>query len=378
MTADAPTITLALTGDVMTGRGIDQILTHPSPPIIYESYVKSALGYVALAEDANGPIQRPAPFAYIWGEALDALRQRRPDVLIVNLETAVTRADRPAPKGINYRMNPDNVGVLTAAGIDCCVLANNHVLDWGEDGLLETLEVLARTGLKTVGAGRTAAEAAAPAIFPLPDKGRVLVYGLACASSGVPTDWAATASRPGVNFLDRPSPAAVQPIAARIRDDRRNGDIVVVSIHWGPNWGYRVDPGDRAFAHGLVEAGVDLVHGHSSHHARPFEMYRDRPILYGCGDFINDYEGIEAHTAYRDDLPLMVVARFAPARRRLVDFDLIPFYIRNFRLSQAGPDDAAWLQGELDRECRRLGGEARLDADGTLRWSPTGGRRPAT
>ena len=125
------------------------------------------------------------PFAYIWGEALDAVGKRRPDAWIVNLETAVTRADDPWPKGINYRMNPDNLPCLVVAGVDCCVLANNHVLDWGRDGLIETLEILERAGIKTTGAGRNLEEAA-PAILRLPGERRGLVYAFACRRVGFP------------------------------------------------------------------------------------------------------------------------------------------------------------------------------------------------
>ena len=114
----------------MTGRGIDQILPHPCDPVLYEDRLKSALGYVALAERAHGPIGRPVRFEYIWGGALEALSRRAPDARIINLETAITEDGPPEPKGINYRMNPANVPVLTAAGIHCCVLANNHVMDW--------------------------------------------------------------------------------------------------------------------------------------------------------------------------------------------------------------------------------------------------------
>jgi poly-gamma-glutamate capsule biosynthesis protein CapA/YwtB (metallophosphatase superfamily) len=190
-----------LCGDVMTGRGIDQILPHPSPPVLYEDYVKSALGYVGLAEVANGPIERPVDPSYVWGDLQGVLRHRPPDLRIVNLETAVTRSDRYWPKGINYRMHPGNVPCLTAAGIDCCVLANNHVLDWGEDGLLETLNALRAAGMATTGAGRNAEEAWAPAVFPVAGGGRALVYAVGCPSSGVPMEWAAGRDRPGVSFL---------------------------------------------------------------------------------------------------------------------------------------------------------------------------------
>src|SRR4029453_6689562 len=128
----APTVTFFLCGDVMTGRGIDQILPHPSRPQLFEPYVRSAVEYVNLAERANGPIARPVDYAYVWGDALAELERVRPDARIVNLETAVTASDDAwSGKGIHYRMHPANVSCLTVAKLDCCCLANNHVLDWG-------------------------------------------------------------------------------------------------------------------------------------------------------------------------------------------------------------------------------------------------------
>ena len=133
------TMRLFLCGDVMLGRGIDQVLPRPCDPAIHESYVHSALDYVRLAEEANGAIPRPVVPSYIWGAALDELNRTQPDARIINLETAITRSEDFAPKGINYRISPENADCLTAAAIDCCVLANNHVLDWGRMGLLDTL-----------------------------------------------------------------------------------------------------------------------------------------------------------------------------------------------------------------------------------------------
>src|SRR5688500_8641778 len=131
-------VMLFLCGDVMTGRGIDQVLPHLGNPTLFEEYMKSAMGYVELAEEANGPIPKPVAFAYIWGDALAELERAKPDVRIINLETAVTRSDDAQDKAVNYRMHPDNIPCLTAAHIDCCALANNHVLDWGYTGLAET------------------------------------------------------------------------------------------------------------------------------------------------------------------------------------------------------------------------------------------------
>jgi len=296
--AESDAITAMLAGDVMTGRGIDQILPHPVDPRLFEPYVTSAREYVALAGDANGPIPKPVDFSYIWGDALDELQRRGADVRIVNLETAVTEASEPLPKGINYRMSPRNAPCLQAAGIDCCTLANNHILDWGPAELFETLETLDALGIRHAGAGADLRSAEAPAILDVPGKGRVLVYAFAAPSSGVPHAWAATDDRPGVAFLAEPSSEDVRRIARRTRAERRPGDVVVASIHWGGNWGYQVPDRQRDFAHGLIdEAGVDIVHGHSSHHAKGIEVYQHRPILYGCGDFISDYEEISG-TAY--------------------------------------------------------------------------------
>jgi len=148
-------VKLCVTGDVMSGRGIDQILRCPGDPRIHEPSMQSALDYVAIAEQRSGPIPRHVPPAYVWGDALDFLRQAKPDAFVVNLETAVTDRGTPWPgKGIHYRMHPANVDILSVAGVDVAVLANNHVLDWSIPGLEQTLESLAASGVSKVGAGR--------------------------------------------------------------------------------------------------------------------------------------------------------------------------------------------------------------------------------
>ncbi len=365
-------LTLFLCGDVMTGRGIDQILPHPGGAQLFESYMRSARGYVALAERASGRIARPADFAYVWGDALAEFEHRRPDARIVNLETAVTAADAPWPgKGIHYRMHPDNAPCLGAAGIDCCVLANNHVLDWGREGLVQTLDTLRRAGIRSAGAGRDAIEAAAPAVLGVPGKGRVLVFAFGMASSGVPPDWAAGPGLPGVNFLPDLSAHSLQAIAARVRAVKRPGDLAVASIHWGGNWGFAIPPAQRRFARGLTDtAGVDVVHGHSSHHVKGIEVHRGRLILYGCGDFLNDYEGIGGYEAYRDDLALMYFPTLDLDSGRLRRMTLVPTRTRRFRIGRAPEDGVAWLLETLNREGRPLGTQLVRQPDGNLalRW----------
>jgi poly-gamma-glutamate synthesis protein (capsule biosynthesis protein) len=359
-------ITLGLCGDVMTGRGIDQILRNPSKPQLYESYMRSALGYVELAERVNGVIPRRVDASYVWGDALAEL-VRASDLRIVNLETSATTSDAWMPKGINYRMHPANVSCLRAARIDCCSLANNHVLDWGYAGLAETLDTLRKAGVRTAGAGSNRAEALAPAVLEVSGKGRVLVFAFGTTSSGIPADWAARPDRPGVNVLPDLSAETVKRIAAHVGALKRPGDIVAASIHWGGNWGYEIPAEHRRFAHQLVDrAGVDVIHGHSSHHPKGIEVYRDKPILYGCGDFLNDYEGIEGHETYRSHLVLLYVLTMDPATGTLSRLEMKPFEIRRFRLQRASSPDAEWLRSTLDREGKGLGTQVTRSSDNSL------------
>lgn len=391
-----PPLSLFLCGDVMTGRGIDQLLPQPSRPHLYEPYVTDARDYVRLAERDSGPIARPVGFDYVWGEAHAEIDRRAPQLRLANLETAITTAEDAWPgKGIHYRMHPANIGVLTAARIDGCVLANNHVLDWGRAGLAETLCVLRAAGIRTAGAGADEDEAAAPAIFDTP-AGRVLLFAAAHGSSGVPRDWGAARGHAGVWLLDEISARGAEPIARRIAAHRGAGDTVIVSLHWGGNWGYDIGRNERACAHALIEAGADLVHGHSSHHARGFEVHRGRLILYGCGDFINDYEGIGGHEAdrtaparsarrppwghaavlgrpdasgYRGDIAVAWFAQLEAGRLR--GLALVPFQSRQLSLRRASAQDTGWLLQILNRECRPFGVQLAAADDGSLRPAAT-------
>jgi poly-gamma-glutamate capsule biosynthesis protein CapA/YwtB (metallophosphatase superfamily) len=349
-------ITLLLCGDVMLGRGVDQILAHPGDPTLRERHVGDARVYVDLAERVNGPIPRPVGPTWPWGEALSALDEAGPDVRVLNLETSITRAAEFAPgKAVHYRMAPEGLPALAVARPDVCVLANNHVLDFGRPGLEETLEVLAATGLQTAGAGPDATEAHRPATVALEDGRRVLVFAVGTASSGIPPDWAATGRRSGVAYLAEPSDAGVREIVDRVHAYRRTGDRVVVSIHWGSNWGYDVARSQTRFAHALLEGGVDVIHGHSSHHPRPIEVHRGRLVLYGCGDLIDDYEGIAGHEEFRDDLRLLYLVTLDASTGELVELRMVPLQAKRMRLEHAAVQDRDWLRAVLDSVSRPFG-----------------------
>ncbi len=330
----------------------------------------SALNYVELAERAHGNISKPAGFAYIWGDALQELERRKPYPRIVNLETAVTASKTPEPKGINYKMNPTNVPVLTAAGVDCCALANNHVLDWGQPGLLDTLAALKTAGIRTAGAGANLAEASQPAVIDIAPECRILVFAFGMTNSGIFPDWAARSDRPGVRLLPDLSGETAEAVAAEVLGIRQPGDIVIISIHWGPNWGYEITAGQGLFARRLIDLGAcDIVQGHSSHHPLAIEIYRGRLILYGCGDFINDYEGISGYEEYRGDLSVMYLPCMNEADGALEALTLVLFQKHRFRLRPASFDDVRWFQTVINEESRRFATRVLL-RDGILNVEP--------
>lgn len=336
--ADMNLLKIFLCGDVMTGRGIDQILSHPAAPQIYESCINDARDYVLLAEQANGPIPRYRHGEYVWGDSLSELNLRQPHLKLVNLETSITRDGTPCKnKGIQYRMHPDNIDAISAAGIDVCSLANNHVLDWGIKGLEETLETLNRSDIHHAGAGDTIQQAQAPAIFPIPgSSGRILVFSMGMGSSGIPNDWGASSTRPGVWLIDDLSTKTVRQITERIEQDRRPGDFCIVSIHWGANWVHQIPVQHQIFAHELIDmAKVNLIHGHSSHHPIGIEIYKNTPVLYGCGDLINDYEGIASQYEIERDFTFMYFLEFDVRTWMLKHLDLVPFQRKKFTLNYA-------------------------------------------
>ncbi len=364
-------------GDVMTGRGVDQILPRPGDPRLREPYVTDARAYVRLTESVSGPIPQPAEFSWPWGDALAVLDQFSPDVRVINLETSITRRGDFAPgKEICYRMSPANIRCLIVARPDACALANNHTLDFGRAGLAETLSTLSGAGLRPAGAGHDPGSAQAPVVIGVPGS-RVLVFSCGLSSSGIPADWSVTAGQPGLNWLPAEPLDAADRLISQIQPAKRPNDMAVVSLHWGSNWGYEVSADQVRLAHRLIDGGADLIHGHSSHHPRPIDIYRGKLILYGCGDCIDDYEGITGHEEYRADLRLLYFAAVEAAAGRLTGLRMVPMRARRMRLEHATAADAGWLAAVLERISRRFGTQVDCGPGGVLTIStPGSGARP--
>ncbi len=206
-----------------------------------------------------------------------------------------------------------------------------------------------------------------PALVSAHDEHRVLVGSVAMKSAGVPESWAAHYDRPGVWLIRDPSLRDVaNEVAAEVLAHKREGDVAIVSVHWGSNWGHAIAASEIAFAHRLIDAGVDIIHGHSSHHPRPIEIYRGKPILYGCGDVIDDYEGIGGHQSFRGDLRLLYLTCTDPVGGELISLRMIPVRVRRMRLERASQTDTGWLRTTIEHTSRRFGTRVAARSDNLL------------
>ncbi|MFP4408738.1 MAG: CapA family protein [Spirochaetaceae bacterium] len=366
---------LFLAGDVMLGRGIDQALEHSCDPLLREPYVTDAREYLRLAESVNGALGAPLGPEEPWGEVLQLLKEEGAGHFFVNLETAVTNQGTYWPeKGIHYRMHPENVAVLQAAGVECCSLANNHAMDFDRSGLEETLSNLEAARIQVVGAGYDRGDARKPTFVGAepteqdgsgksrPGAGPLALVAACFPDSGVPYLWNAEHERSGVFFLEEPGESAAEAIVDAFREVPEETPRLL-SLHWGGNWGYEISEKQRRFARALIESGtVDFIFGHSSHHAKEIELYRDRGIVYGAGDLINDYEGIGGHREYRPELGLLYVVELT--RNALLRMEAIPFRRRRFRLERVSGKESGFFRRVLSHH--GTGPAISVDPDGRL------------
>ena len=287
-------------GDLMLGRAIDQIRPIHNPPAFGKPDARHPEVMLHWAEQRGVSIPRDVAPGYFWGQLLPELQSAAIDFTLFNLETAVTTESTWADKTYNFRMHPAGLDVLQAAGVHCVSLANNHGLDFGVRGLVDTIDALRAQQIGHAGAGLDPVQASAPAVHPLPGGTRLLLFAFACLDSGCRPADQALPHRPGIQLLPElrhdSEPAAVQQALERVRQCidtyRCPGDFVVLSLHWGRNWPDQIPEAHRQFAWRCVDdLGVNLIHGHSAHVPLPGEVRQGSVILYGCGDVLNDYEG---------------------------------------------------------------------------------------
>ncbi|TFB55627.1 CapA family protein [Cryobacterium tagatosivorans] len=327
---------IALVGDVMLGR-----------------LVNDALGDVEFT--GAGP-------EYPWGSTLPLLRSA--DIRIGNLEFVLSDDGTPWPaKVFRFRSDTRNVASLTAAGFTVVSLANNHVLDFGAEALRDMLGTLDRHGILHSGAGVGLEDARRPAIC----KAQALSVGLLAVTDNEP-GWAAEAAAPGVHFvpIDLGDHRAGE-LLALVRRTRGRVDLLIVSAHWGGNWGFEV-PGDhRTFARALIDAGADVVYGHSPHVVRGVEVYRGRPIIYSAGDFVDDYA---VDQFARNDQSFVFLLETDAGLPR--DLRLYPTVILDFQ-ARLARGSARAIARRMQALCGDLGTPATWSEDEACLTIPLGG-----
>jgi poly-gamma-glutamate capsule biosynthesis protein CapA/YwtB (metallophosphatase superfamily) len=312
---------IALTGDVMLGRLVDQ--------------------YV-IQNQSIGPDK-------IWSDLLPLLLKA--DRRLINLECVISECGRewqPDSKAFHFRARPRAIDFLRAAKIDCVTLANNHVLDYGADALLECLALLDRAGIKRTGAGASLEEALTPAIVDLP-QGRLAVVSL---TDNEP-EWEAGEQKPGVHYIAYDAKGLVEPYRSRLaqvlKQARSQADRVVVSAHVGPNWG-QPSVAMRMLAHQIVDLGADLYWGHSNHTPQGIELYKGKAILYSAGDFIDDYA---VDKDERNDLSFLFILELE--RSRIARIFLYPVCIEDLYVRLARDKEVEFLSRTMQAKCATFG-----------------------
>ena len=336
--ASSPPLRLGFTGDVMLGRLVNQ---H----------------------------QQNRPPEAVWGGMLDRLRSL--DGLFVNLECCLSTRGRPwsrTYRPFHFRADPSwAIPALRRAGVDWVALANNHVLDYGQEALTDTLEHLDRAGIAHAGAGRTLSAAREPSLVAVADG--ALTVGLVSFTDNTP-EYAADIDSPGtahveIDHTDARTRTAIREALTTLH--AAEPDLTVASLHWGPNMVESPPASFRDFARWLIDEGVDVVHGHSAHVFQGIEVYEGRPICYDTGDFVDDYA---VDPELRNDRSFLFELRVdrdgVPQELRL-----LPTEIREFAVQRAEPVPAQWSRERMRTLSEPFGTSFERD-DGELRLSLSG------
>lgn len=289
---------VALIGDVMLGRLVDDFL-----------------------ESTNDP-------CYVWGNTREVIQEC--DLAICNLECVIADSGTPwneTPKVFHFRSHAKYVDSLTCAGIDTVTLANNHSLDYGYTAFNDMLSSLKKAHIHYAGAGSSSTEATRPVILKVGD----IHVGLLSFTDDM-REWAAANDKPGIYYVPlKPSSAEWRGLFKNIRQAKTKCDFLIVSPHWGPNFGYEVEPIYVSWAHSIIKAGADMVFGHSGHIPRGIEIYKQKPIIYSAGDFIDDYAISEEEPNDEGFIYILELEGTTP-----VALQIHPIVIARFQASFAG------------------------------------------
>lgn len=292
-------IIVGLMGDVMIGRTVDKVLTQKG-------------------------------CAWAWGNMLPMLQQT--DFNLANLETALTRCEEKVWKTFNFKASPDKVEALKLANIRVVNLANNHVLDFTEAGLQETIDTLNDAGILHTGAGSNEEDAARAVVMDVNDVSIGII-----GYTDNERDWKAAKQKAGVNFIEVMDATDRKKVLEQVKTLKESVEVLILSLHWGPNMRAHPPKSFIRFARELVDAGVDVIHGHSAHNFQGMEVYRGKLICYDTGDFIDDYV---VDTELRNDHSFFFRLQFS--KQQLERVEIVPVLISDYRVNLATGDDYRW------------------------------------
>lgn len=282
-----------------------------------------------IGRGVNTAIARKG-YVYPWGDLLPLIRSM--DATIINLETTLTHGNRKVPKTFNFKASPDTIKTLTGAGITAVTLANNHILDFSEEGLADTIRALESAGIQCTGAGMNEQEAAKPVILNC--KGiRIGLLGFTDNEPG----WKAGPGQCGINYIDvRSSPDRGRALRA-IGQLKEKADLVIVSIHWGPNMIERPNRHFMEFGRQMISGGADIIQGHSAHIFQGIEIYRQGLILYDTGDFVDDYV---VDPYLKNDHSFFFIAELE--KNTIRSLKLVPVLISQYQVNRANEKESRW------------------------------------
>lgn len=298
------------------------------------------VGDVMLGRTVN-VILKHNPSEFLWGDTLPILKNA--DFKICNLECVISDIGEPWPnKAFNFQTDPKNVKVLKIADFSPISLANNHSLDFGTQALEQSLNILKQSLINFAGAGVDSIEASMPAI----EDGKKNFLGMIAFTDNEP-DWEAKENSPGIFYvpIDLEEPRA-KNLFRLVKRTKKQVGVLVVSAHWGPNWGYEPPKEHIDFAHALIDAGADIIYGHSAHVFRGIEIYQGKPILYPTGNFIDDYAVDEIE---RNDQSLIFLVE--TEGKKIVKLKLYPTVIRNMQARKAQGSEKVEIIAKMKDLC---------------------------
>ncbi len=294
----------------------------------------------------------------LWGDALPIMLAA--DRRLINLECVISSRGEewhPHTKAFHFRAHPRAIEFLRAAKIDCVTLANNHVLDFGTEALLDCLALLDTAAIARAGAGAEVNEAWTAALLEVPH-GRV---GILSLTDNEP-EWEAKETMPGVSYVAYTDRGLVEPYRTRVirtlASARRQADLLIVSAHVGPNWG-APSRAMRALARELIDMGADVYWGHSNHTPQGIEVYKGKAILYSAGDFVDDYWVDQDE---RNDLSFLFVLE--GMKNRIDRIRLHPVRIEDMRVRLANEEERKFLMRTMQAKCKAFG--TAMEVDGQI------------